>query len=304
MVFWKQVTDLAKRRPLAMRVADRLGRGVGRYRFLDRMHRPRPSPHRPDLSRWNDAELAALWIGHATVLIRLGGKTILTDPAFGNRIGLGLGLATAGPARWVAPALSIAQLPPIDLILISHAHFDHLDRPTLARLPKQTPVLTPKHTRDLIADLGFGHLHEVAWGDTQQFGGLKVTSWEVNHWGARTFVDQHRQVCAYLLEAGNRRVVFGGDTAMGDHFKTIGPVDLAILGIGAYNPYVAAHATPEQAWRMASDMPAGRLLAMHHSTFRLSHEPMHEPMQRLLAVAGKEKHRIVGSEIGKLWICP
>ena len=298
---WRAVTDALKFNTLALRIADRLGRGRGHFRYLDHLE-PLPQPaHRPDLSGWNRRELTAAWIGHATVLLRIGGMNILTDPVFSARIGVGLGLATGGPRRFFAPAIGLSRLPPLDLILVSHAHFDHLDRPTLNRLPKHVPVITSEHNSDLISDLGFASVTELRWGESRELGSLKITGQEVRHWGARTFLDDHRGFAAFLMEAGRRRVLFGGDTAWCDCFRDIGRVDLAILSISAYDPYIAAHATPEQAWEMANQMRADAVMPMHHSTFRLSHEPMDEPMERMMRAAGREEERVVIREIGEMW---
>ena len=168
---WKTVADWAKRKPAMLHLADRLGRGTGRARVLDRFGRVPPSPHRPDLSGWADHSLAAAWLGHATVLLRLGGRTVITDPVLSARVGLGLGLITGGPRRLIAPALTAAQLPPVDLILLSHAHFDHLDRPTLVRMDKATPVVAAHDTADLITDLGFRHVTELRWGESADVAG-------------------------------------------------------------------------------------------------------------------------------------
>jgi L-ascorbate metabolism protein UlaG (beta-lactamase superfamily) len=278
-----------------------LGRGTGRLRVIDGVNPPPRSARRPDLSRWHNQELAAVWIGHATVLLRVAGMTILTDPVMSNRVGLGMGFVTAGPTRVTRPALSIRQLPPIDLILISHAHFDHLDRPTLARLPKNVPVVTAPQTRDLLDDLRFDSVTEIGWGESLQVSQVKLTAQKVQHWGARTFYDQHRGFNAYLIEGANRRVLYGGDTAYQEDFREIGKVDLAILGISAYDPYVQAHATPEQAWAMADHVRADYILPMHHSTFRLSYEPMDEPIERLLAAAGRDEQRVIAREVGDSW---
>lgn len=268
---------------------------------MDGLWRPGHALHRPDLKKWEQRELSAAWIGHATVLMRIGGKTVLTDPVLASRVGVSLGIATGGPLRLVAPALRLNQLPKIDVILLSHAHFDHLDRPTLARLPKTAEVVTAGHTRDLVEDLGFARVTELEWGQTHAIGGLTIRACEVRHWGARTFADGHRHSCGFVLESGRRRVLFGGDTAYGRHFAPIGQVDLAILGIGAYNPWEMAHATPEQAWRMADDVRADFVLPMHHSTFRLSHEPIEEPICRLQEAAGRGADRIALREIGQSW---
>ena len=307
---WKTVADWAKRRPATLRVADFLGRGTGRARVLDHIRRPPAAPHRPDLSHWADHDLAAAWLGHATVLLRLGGRTVITDPVLSSRVGLGLGLMTGGPRRLVAPALTLRQLPLIDLILLSHAHFDHLDRPTLARMDKRTPVVAAHQTADLISDLGFNNVTELKWGESTVAAGLTVTAFPVKHWGARTFYDQHRGYNAYRLDAASdgpvagRRVLYGGDTAYHDGFAAVGPVDLAILGIGAYDPYVAAHATPEQALAMADQVQAKHILPMHHSTFRLSYEPMHDPIRRLLTAAGAGADRVIIREVGQQWATP
>lgn len=284
-----------------LRLADRLGRGKGRLRWLDRLNPPPRAAKTPNLTRWHTHDLAAVWIGHATVLLRMGGMTILTDPVLSNRIGVGLGLMTGGPRRYIAPALQIGQLPPLDMILVSHAHFDHLDRPTLHRLPKHVPVVTAANTHDLIHDLGFTTVTELQWGQTLEISRLKLTAHRVEHWGARTFYDRHRGFNSYLIQSPRRRVLYGGDTAYHPHFKTLGKVDLAIFGIGAYDPYIQAHATPEQAWRMVDHVRADWMLPMHHSTFRLSHEPMGEPMQRLLSVAARGMDRIITREIGDMW---
>jgi L-ascorbate metabolism protein UlaG (beta-lactamase superfamily) len=295
---WRGFTDWAKEKPATLHVADFLGRGRGRLRVLDHLSAPPPAPFKPDLSDWESQPLAAAWLGHATVLLRIDGMTILTDPVLSNRVGLGLGLMTGGPRRLVAAALSVRQLPRIDLILISHAHFDHLDRPTLVKLPKNVPVIAAHHTGDLIRDLGFKHVTELQWGETTTIEATKITAREVRHWGARTFYDKHRGFNGYLIESAKHRVLFGGDTAYHEHFRDLSQIDLAILGIGAYNPYSAAHACPEQATAMAGHCDAKHILPIHHSTFRLSHEPLHEPIDRMIAAAG---NKVVIRQVGEVW---
>ena len=299
---WRRYADWAKHKPFALRIADQLGRGRGRLRLLDHLNGPPAAALKPDLAGWENHELAAVWIGHASVLLRISGMTILTDPVMSNRVGVGLGLITGGPRRLTAAALKVRDLPKIDLILLSHAHFDHLDRPTLVRLPKRTPIVTAHATRDLLTDLGFRKISELRWGESKTVGSLEITAHPVAHWGARTFSDHHRGYNAYTIASSTRRVLFGGDTAYHDGFREIAPVDLAILGIGAYDPYVQAHATPEQAWAMADHVRARQILPMHHSTFRLSFEPTAEPIQRLLSAAGGDTGRVTIREIGGMWI--
>ncbi len=318
---WKPIADFAKHRPAVLRLADKLGRGRGRLRWLDHLSHIPPAPCKPDLAGWADHELAATCLGHATVLIRIGGLTILTDPVFSLRIGMGLGLLTAGPLRHLAPALSMEELPPIDLILLSHAHFDHLDRPTLNRLPKTIPIITAPRTRDLIADLGFQRITELRWDESADLSQppikgvaslyfdktkacapfISITARRVNHWGARTFQDEHRGFNAYLIESPRHRVLFGGDSGYHEHYKDLKDIDLAIFGIAAYDPYRASHTTPEEALAMADHCRARHILPMHHSTFKLSHEPLTEPIERLLAAGANHPAQIVAPSIGAMW---
>jgi L-ascorbate metabolism protein UlaG (beta-lactamase superfamily) len=299
---WRNIADWAKHRPPILQLADRLGRGRGSLRVLDKLTpAPLSAPRRPDLGQWEQREVAALWVGHATVLLRLGGKTILTDPVFSHRIGLAAGLFTLGPARKIAPALPIARLPKIDLILISHAHFDHLDRPSLASLDRRIPIIAAPNTSDLIGDLGFKNLKELSWEQSTDLGSLHIRAVKVNHWGARTFLDRHRGFNGYLLESDGRRIFYAGDTAYYEGFESLAQLDLMIVGIGAYDPYIAAHANPEQAWTMTRHAGAHHVLPIHHGTFRLSHEPMHEPIERFVAAAGDEAGRIVIRRTGGQW---
>ncbi len=284
------------------------------------------------IDTFTHSSLAALWIGHATVLLHvggvggLGGITILTDPVFSRRIGMRLGTLTLGLARIAPPALDIAHLPPIDLVLLSHAHFDHLDRPSLKRLvgagthprhdefkhsrtapARNAAVITATHTRRLIPQ-GFGEITELPWQRSARFGHLTITAIKPEHWGARTAYDRHRRFNSYLIESPTHRILFAGDTAHTHAFDHLGPVDLAIFGIGAYNPWEHAHATPEQVWSMYTHLagptpePRGRLLPMHHSTFILSREPVDEPLRRLRQIAGAHyATHIVAEKPGALW---
>lgn len=248
---------------------------------------------------------AASWLGHCSVLLRLGGMTILTDPVWSKRIGVRIAGKTIGVSRLHAPPVDLAALPQIDLVLLSHAHFDHLDRPTLRSLArKDTRVITAENTFRLVPR-GFGDIAELKWDAQLDLGPLKLRAIKPSHWGARTAWDRHRGFNSYLIEQSSalqRKVLFAGDTAMTeafDHLRHAGGVDLAIMGIGAYDPWVKAHATPEQVWQMATTMDARRILPVHFGTFRLSDEPSGEPMQRLLAAAGG-LDRIVSPQLGAI----
>jgi L-ascorbate metabolism protein UlaG (beta-lactamase superfamily) len=247
-------------------------------------------------------DLGAVWLGHASVLARIGGLNVLSDPVFSERIGLTVGGVTFGLQRQIPLAYRESALPPIDLILLTHAHFDHFDRPTLRRLASErTTVVTARSTGRLVPK-GFGRVIELDWSTELDLGGVRVHALRPEHWGARMAYDRHRGFNSYLLEAVNSRVLFAGDTAKTEAFGSLGPVDLAVFGIGAYEPWIHHHANPEQVWEMFTDLGGRHLLPMHHSTFRLGEEHRDEPMQRLLAAAGAHRHRVVGSEMGEVWL--
>jgi L-ascorbate metabolism protein UlaG (beta-lactamase superfamily) len=251
------------------------------------------------------APLAAAWLGHATVLLHMGGLWILTDPVFSSRIGMKVGPITFGMERIAEPCIDPDCLPHIDLVLISHAHFDHLDKPSLKRIAKRTTTVVTAASTSRLIPRGFGDKHELAWDKEITLGPLTIRAIRPAHWGARTAWDRHRGYNSYVLESEGRRVLFAGDTAYTEAFAEVGQsggVELGIFGIGAYDPWITAHASPEEVWRMTHAARARHLMPVHHSTFKLSNEPMDEPMQRLLAAAGKDAARIVGLEAGKLWV--
>lgn len=256
----------------------------------------------PNPQAWPDKGLHAAWLGHSTVLMKVDGFTILTDPVFGDRAGLDLYLFTLGLKRVVAPALDIKKLPHIDLILSSHAHMDHLDTPSMRALEnKKTEVLMATQTSDIIRARRYAKVTEMNWGESARVGPAQVKAFEVNHWGARMRTDTYRGYNGYLIEVNNRRILFAGDTAITDTFRELRThkgIDLAIMPIGAYNPWIRVHCNPEQAWRMGNEGGAEHFLPVHHSTFRLSQEPALEPIERFYKAAGSSTDRIVLSQIG------
>jgi L-ascorbate metabolism protein UlaG (beta-lactamase superfamily) len=263
------------------------------------------APQRPDIHAWSDDRLTVSWLGHATVLLNLLGSWILTDPALERRIGIGRGLAKLGPRRLIQPALRPHELPPLNVVLLSHAHMDHTDLGTLGRLPAEVPVVVQQGNSDLVRR--FHQVHELPWATTTMLDGLRVEATEARHWGARMVTDTHRGYGGYLLEKAGRRVLFAGDTAYTDvltKYGRRGPIDLAVLPIGAYDPWIANHASPEQAWDMFKALGAEFVLPVHHSTFRLSREPVDEPIQRFLTAAGDERWRVVLTEVGATWSRP
>jgi L-ascorbate metabolism protein UlaG (beta-lactamase superfamily) len=268
-----------------------------------------PAPVRPDPSQWSDNAITIAWIGHTTTLINFYGIRILTDPALGNHIGISLGLGTAGPKRYVAPALRVKELPPIDVVLLSHAHMDHMDLPTLRRLPANTFTVSAKTTSDVLAGANRQKITELSWGDHTRYqgpkGDLEIAAFEVKHWGERWPSERERGYNGYVLRREGRAILFGGDTARTPLFadmRSRGPFDAAILPIGAYNPWIWHHCTPEEAVEMANLAGARYIVPVHHQTFRLSNEPMTEPIQRLQAAL--EPERLALSKIGETFVCP
>lgn len=245
--------------------------------------------------------LSALWLGHAGVLLRLHGTTILVDPVLSRRIGARFLGRTFGPERIGPPAIAPESLPPVDLILITHAHFDHLDRPTLERLASErTRVVTARRTGRLIPR-GFGSVIELDRESSADAAGVAIEALRPAHRGARFGYDHHRGCNSYVVRVGDRRVLIAGDTGATDAFDAVGGADLAVFGISSYEPWARAHATPEQVWRMFRASGARRLLPVHHSTFRMGQEPMDEPMRRLLASAAPHHELVITPEPGRAW---
>jgi len=262
-----------------------------------------PSPEHPNPRLWRDRGLYAAWLGHSSVLLKLDGVTILTDPVLGDRVGPRLGPVTVGLKRLVAPALRVHQLPKIDVVLLSHAHMDHFDLATLRALENRaTAVVTASRTSDLLRVRRYAAVRELGWGDRTRVGPIGFRAFEVNHWGARMHGDVYRGYNGYLIETGRYRVLFGGDTAATTAFRVLRSsrrIDLAIMPVGAYNPWIRYHCTPEQAWQMGNDAGAEVFLPVHHQTFPLSREPRHEPIERLYGAAGREPERIAIERIGQ-----
>jgi L-ascorbate metabolism protein UlaG (beta-lactamase superfamily) len=271
-----------------------------------------PAFTKPIPNEWNDDNLTASWLGHSTVLINFFGVTIVTDPVLFPRIGIRIPfLFNIGPKRLTKPALKFDELPPIDLVLLSHAHFDHIDTRTLHKFSKRSAVVTAPNTRDLLRWMHFREITELRWGELHELqtdrGSLRIRALRVNHWGARLRNDNHRGYNGYILERNNRRIIFGGDTAFTDSFATLRddrPYDLAIMSIGAYNPWIRSHADPEQVVAMCNAADVTHIMPVHHQTFRLSFEPFREPIERFEVALHHEPQRIALREIGETFVLP
>jgi len=180
-----------------------------------------------------------------------------------SRIGIRLPGVTLGPKRLTASALTVRDLAQIDIVLLSHAHFDHFDILTLHRLDRSTTVITAGQTLDLLRWTRFREVSELSWSQSKSIttsaGKIDIAAFRVKHWGARKRRDTYREYNGYVIERNNRRIIFSGDTALSDSFEELrasGPIDLAIMPIGAYDPLIRSHCTPEKAVHMANEAAA------------------------------------------------
>lgn len=265
---------------------------------------PPPAAHTPDPAAWSQRDLTVAYLGHASVLIDFGGTLLLTDPTLYDRIGLALGPITIGPMRMVSSALGAGAIPKLDAVLVSHAHMDSLDRRSLARLASTPLLVVPERTADLVDDLGYSRVVELPWGRQAAAGGVSIEAVEVKHWGRRWPWERGRGYDGYLLRRGATSVLFASDTAYSPalaEFARRRGVTVAILGIGAYDPWVWNHQTPEQAWQTFAASGARYLVPIHWDTFRLGKEPLGDAMRRLLAAAGDRAGEVVVREIGATW---
>ena len=261
------------------------------WRLVRESHQ-NPLQGQPGLPPAVDANTSAVtFIGHSSFLLQTAGQGLLIDPVFATRLVL--------LRRQRRPGLRVRDLPAIDAILLTHAHMDHLNLPSLRAvigemrrrgLPAPQAVV-PNGVEDLVQPLGFRAVTALRWWDTAEIGPLTVTSTPCQHWGARMFKDTHRGFGGYVIEAaGTPTIYHSGDTAYFNGFHEIGNrlhPEIALLPIGAYFPdsYRAVHTSPEEALQIFEDVHATTMIPMHYNTFRLGREPMTEPLPRLLAAA-------------------
>jgi len=235
-------------------------------------------------------ELGVTFIGHSSFLVQAAGQNLLFDPVFSTWLIL--------LRRQRRPGVRVRDLPSIDIVLLSHAHMDHLDRSSLRRVVRATrrrsgraPIaVVPTDVSDIVRGLGFSQVIELRWWESYATGDLTITHTPAKHWGTRWIMDGHRGYGGYFVEGGARRLYYSGDTAYFDGFQEIGArlrPEVALLPIGAYTPdsYRAVHTSPEDALCAFHDLGAEVMVPMHYGTFWLAEEPLEEPLPRLLASA-------------------
>jgi L-ascorbate metabolism protein UlaG (beta-lactamase superfamily) len=244
--------------------------------------------YRPVLAA--SGQMGVTFIGHSSFFLQIGGANVVIDPIFAPWLFL--------LKRLRRPGLRIKDLPPLDAVLVTHAHFDHLHRPSLRALARatrirsgRTPLLiVPDNVTDLVFDLGFDRVVELGWWQQFQLGGVLVTATPAKHWGARVIRDVHRGYGGYCLSGGSHSIYHSGDTAYFSGFREIGQrlnPDVALLPIGAYQPesFRNVHTSPEDALHAFADLGARHMIPMHFGTFKLSQEPVDEPVKRLISGA-------------------
>jgi L-ascorbate metabolism protein UlaG (beta-lactamase superfamily) len=261
--------------------------------------RPEPSPRfvsdvepsQPP-SSVEGRELRVTMVNHSTLLVQQRGSNILTDPVWSERTSP---ISTIGPRRHRAPGVRLDDLPPLDVVLISHNHYDHLDLATLRRLADRAPsqFVVPSGVARLLRSHKIGPVTELDWGESLPVGATMIHSAPAVHFSARGLFDRNRTLwCGYVVEAAGGIVYFAGDTAFGPHFAAIrerfGAPRLALLPIGAYEPrwfMSAVHMAPDEAVRAHEILGAGASIAIHHGTFQLSDEGIDTPKRRLAECA-------------------
>lgn len=272
----------------------------------------RPSPSEPNDGvsiRANRTQTTATWIGHATVLIQISGLNILTDPNFSSSLGI------YNNIRKVPPGLALGDLPPIDAVIISHNHYDHLDRNTILKLSPTILYLVPKGLKPFFTDLGRERCEEFDWGQKKDIGGAAIYFLPSQHWSRRGLTDKNKTLWgSWLIQAGETKIFFAGDTSYFTGFTRIGEffpgIAVAILPIGAYEPrwfMKEQHMNPEEALQAFRDLKARMLIPIHWGTYKMTDEPLDEPPRRLLKGAGDagiSQDRIRVLKIGETFTPP
>lgn len=252
----------------------------------------------------------AVWLGHASFLLQGNAISLLVDPVFSDFCGP---LPIPLLRRKAPPPCAIDDLPPIDAVLLTHSHYDHLDLPTLRRLGSGTPVFVPEGHAAWFRRRGFNNVTELSWFSSAALAsGIRVRATPAQHFTARTLSDRNRgHWCGWLIESKNTKLWHAGDSGFCNAFREIGehcgPIDFGMIPIGAYQPHHIMHPmhmNPEEAVSAFLHTRCRRAAAMHWGTFRLSDEPMAEPpiwLDRALHQSQIPPKTFTCGKIGEIW---
>ena len=247
-----------------------------------------------DLNNLKDNNYIA-WIGHATFLIKLGDTTIITDPLFSKNAGP----LVFGPKRYIDPAIPLNKIPKINLFLLTHNHYDHLDYRTIKKFPhKEAKVIVPLKLSKYFTKNKFNDVEEIDWyQETQINNDIKITLLPAVHWSKRTLTDTNKTLWgSFLIEYKGKKIFFACDTGYGNIYKELGnkygPIDITFINIGAYDfrpmfEKSVYHTNPEEALNIGKDLNSKKLIGMHWGTVVLSLEPIMEPPFRFKNSAEK-----------------
>ncbi|WP_223198468.1 MBL fold metallo-hydrolase [Solihabitans fulvus] len=296
--------------------------GPQRHTYRDRLTDPLPGPReilrvlrsgglrgsaadadripllRNGLPRTEADSAAVTWAGHASYVLRVGGACVLADPVWSHKI-------PGVPRRLTPPGVAWSELPPVDAVVISHNHYDHLDAPTIKRLPRSTPVLVPAGLGGWFTKRGFRSVTELDWWESAEVGGLRFDFVPAHHWSRRGLRDTCQSLWGgwVITDPAGTRLYHAGDTGYGHWFAEIGErypgIDVAMLPIGAYSPrwfLRNVHMDPEEAVRACGDLGARRLATMHWGTFILTRESVIEPLELV-----RKAWATTGRDLDDLW---
>jgi N-acyl-phosphatidylethanolamine-hydrolysing phospholipase D len=264
------------------------------------------SAAQPDVGalRGNRRDPTVTWVGHSTLLVQLDGVNVLTDPTWSLRLGPWSG--TVGVRRFTPPGIAFGDLPPIDVVLISHDHYDHLDEKTVRRLARtfNPRFVVPLGIKTWLADRGITNVSELDWSESVTVKGLTIVCAPAQHGSGRALVDSGQRLWASWVVMGSKRFYFGGDTGYSPHLAMIGeafgPFDLAALPIGSYTPRAIArpvHMSPEEALQASRDLRSARFIGIHWGTFELAQEAYDEPPRRIAAEVAR-----LGLDPRSIWL--
>ena len=246
-------------------------------------------------------------LGHSTVLLKLHGEFWLTDPVFAERASP---FSFAGPRRFHAPPIALDDLPPLRAVILSHDHFDHLDRDAVVRVAARTGTfVAPLGVGDRLAGWGVdpAKVRQLDWWEATTVGAVTLTAVPARHFSGRTGRDRDRTLwTSWVIDAGASRIFFSGDTGYHEGFREIGarhgPFDVTLLENGGYDRrWPDVHMQPEQTLQAHLDLRGRWLLPVHNSTFDLAFHPWHEPLDRLLALAAARGVDLATPAIGARW---